>query len=437
MLGEVSFCWNRYADGKFRFHDQTLVDMACDNKEQEVVKFFRLLALCHTVMVDGKEGDLVYQAASPDEEALVTAARNFGYVFVARTQDTITVNELGVERTYNVLALMDFNSVRKRMSVLVRDPEEKIMLYTKGADDVILERLYRGSKNYDVTEKALDSFASETLRTLCVACKHVEESVYIVWSKKHKEALVTLEDRAKELDATYEEIETNLELLGVTAIEDKLQDGVPETIELLAKGDIKVWMLTGDKQETAVNIGFASRLLSDDMEILDGCKICEMMETALKNASTSGNVVLKRDNAPFFRRTAFVVTGELLVSHCCLYFLKGIGLLLQFEIHSNILSPDAKKTARKGAFLEKLEVLCCPKKSKKNNEETQKERAFVELASRCQAVICCRVTPKQKAIVVDMVKKHKKAITLAIGDGGNDVNMIKSKTPGFTSSPLS
>ncbi|XP_078516479.1 phospholipid-transporting ATPase IC-like [Lissotriton helveticus] len=403
-LKEVNFCWNPYADRKFRFHDQTLVDMARDNKKREVVEFFRLLALCHTVMVDEKEGNLVYQAASPDEEALVTAARNFGYVFVARTQDTITVKELGVERIYNVLALMDFNSDRKRMSVLVRDPDGKIMLYTKGADDVIFKRLYPGSKN-DASEKALDTFASETLRTLCVACKHVEESEYIMWSEKHTEACVTLENRAKKLHATYEEIETDLELLGVTAIEDKLQDGVPETINLLLKGDIKVWMLTGDKQETAVNIGFASQLLSDDMEILDEYKICEMMDATLKNTSSNGNVVLRSDTTSDFRRTALVVTGELL---------------------SSIRSPDTKKTTKKGALLEKLEALCCPKKREKNNVETQRERAFVDLACRCHAVICCRVTPEQKAIVVDLVKKHNKAITLAIGDGGNDVNMIKT-----------
>lgn len=61
---------------------------------------------------------LVYQAASPDEEALVLAARDLGYVFLSRTQDTITISELGLKRTYEVLAMLDFNSDRKRMSVL-------------------------------------------------------------------------------------------------------------------------------------------------------------------------------------------------------------------------------------------------------------------------------------------------------------------------------
>ncbi|XP_078526098.1 phospholipid-transporting ATPase IK-like [Lissotriton helveticus] len=407
-MQEVSFCWNPYADRKFQFHDQTLIDTVRGNKEQEAVEFFRLLALCHTVMVEEKEGELVYQATSPDEAALVTAARNFGYVFCDRTQDTITVRELGVERTYSVLALMDFNSVRKRMSVLVRDPDGKIMLYTKGADDVIFERLHRGSKNNDAVEKALDAFASETLRTLCIAYKEVEESVYTRWSKKHMEASVTLENRATELHAAYEEIETNLQLLGVTAIEDNLQDRVPETIELLRKGNIKVWVLTGDKQETAVNIGFSCRLLSEDMTILDENEVCRMLDATLKNISSSGKEkdVLNTEDKVHHRQTALVISGEFL---------------------SKLLSSDGKKTTRKWpSFWEKIESLRWLRKRRKDNVEALRERAFVDLASRCQAVICCRVTPKQKAIVVDMVKKHKKAITLAIGDGGNDVNMIKT-----------
>uniref|UniRef100_A0A8C3I276 Phospholipid-transporting ATPase n=1 Tax=Chrysemys picta bellii TaxID=8478 RepID=A0A8C3I276_CHRPI len=225
--------------------------LVSDNDDPVTREFLRLLALCHTVMVEEKDSQLVYQAASPDEEALVTAARNLGYVFLSRTQDTITLSELGTERTYSMLAMLDFNSVRKRMSIVVRDPEGKIRLYTKGADVVILERLREDGPTRAFTQLALDSFAEETLRTLCLASKEVKEEDYAEWSKKHHEASVLLQDRAEELDKVYEEIEQDLQLLGATAIEDKLQDGVPETIQLLKKGNIKVWVLTGDKQDAA------------------------------------------------------------------------------------------------------------------------------------------------------------------------------------------
>uniref|UniRef100_A0A669DWE0 Phospholipid-transporting ATPase IC n=1 Tax=Oreochromis niloticus TaxID=8128 RepID=A0A669DWE0_ORENI len=270
-------------------------------------------------------GDLIYQAASPDEGALVTAARNFGYVFLSRTQDTMTIREMDQEMTYEMLALLDFNSDRKRMSIILKFPDGRIRLYCKGADTVIYERLSPNSKHKETTQTALDIFANETLRTLCLCYKDISAEEFEAWSRRHKEAQVTMNDREAALDAVYEQIENNLMLIGATAIEDKLQDGVPETIAKLAKADIKIWVLTGDKKETAENIGYSCSLLTDDMEIHYGEDI-----------------------------------------------------------------------------------------------------DFVDMACECEAVICCRVTPKQKANVVSLVKKYKKAVTLSIGDGANDVNMIKT-----------
>ncbi|KAI4541262.1 hypothetical protein MG293_008404 [Ovis ammon polii] len=265
---ENPFLWNKFADGKLLFCNAQLLQAVWANQDWRVREFWRVLAICHTVMVQ-KNDQLVYQAASPDEEALVTAARNFGYVFLARTQDSITLMELGEECVYQVLAMMDFNSVRKRMSVLVRKPEGSIYLYTKGADTVIYERLQKKGETEWATEEALASFAKETLRTLCLACKKVDEEVYEEWRQRHQEASILLQNRAQALHQVYEEMEQSLELLGATAIEDKLQDGVLETIKCLKQGNIKVWVLTGDKQETAVNIGFACELLSENMIILE------------------------------------------------------------------------------------------------------------------------------------------------------------------------
>nr|XP_048687312.1 phospholipid-transporting ATPase IK [Caretta caretta] len=398
---KASMSWNPYVDRTAEFHDPSLLEAVLQNDDPVMREFLRLLALCHTVMVEEKDselaGELVYQAASPDEEALVMAARNLGYVFLSRTQDTITLSELGTERTYSLLAMLDFNSVRKRMSILVRDPEGKIRLYTKGADVVILERLHEDGPTRAFTQLALDSFAEETLRTLCLASKEVKEEDYIEWSKKHHEASVLLQNRAQELD----------KLLGATAIEDKLQDGVPETIQLLKKGNIKVWVLTGDKQETAVNIGFACRLLSDDMQILEEKEICEMLEAcwvSTNNLGSSGEALCRfqqHSGGLHQGKMALVVTGDFLE--------KVLG--------------TAEKVKRKEGFWARL--VCC-KAQTQPVADSLVEKAFVDLATCCQAVICCRVTPKQKALVVQLVKRHRSAITLAIGDGANDVNMIKT-----------
>uniref|UniRef100_A0A803Y860 Phospholipid-transporting ATPase n=1 Tax=Meleagris gallopavo TaxID=9103 RepID=A0A803Y860_MELGA len=361
------------------------------NNDPVLREFLRLLALCHTVMVEERGDQLVYQAASPDEEALVLAARSLGYVFLSRTQDTITISEMGVKRTYQVLAMLDFNSDRKRMSVLVRDPQGTIRLYTKGADTVILERLRGRGPNQDFTERALDHFAEETLRTLCLASKELSEAEYDEWSRRHRMANILLQGRACELDRLYEEMEQDLELLGVTAIEDKLQEGVPETIQLLKLGNIKVWVLTGDKQETAMNVGYACKLLTDDMEILE--------EKETPSLSTSPGV--RFQPCVLSPKDTILQTGEVL--------------------------------QKKGRLWQQL---ACHGTTDPQEQGSLVEKAFVDLATSCQAVICCRVTPKQKALIVQLVKKHKKATTLAIGDGANDVNMIKTADIGVGISGL-
>ncbi|NWW86775.1 AT8B3 ATPase, partial [Rhynochetos jubatus] len=412
--------WSRCRE-KLDFYDVTLLEAIRQDSDPVLREFLRLLALCHTVMVEEKGDQLVYQAASPDEEALVLAARNLGYVFLARTQDTITISELGKKRTYKVLAMLDFNSDRKRMSVLVRDPQGTIRLYTKGADTVILERLQRRGPNETITEMALDHFAEETLRTLCLASKEVSEAEYSEWSRRHREASILLQDRARELDKLYEEMEQNLQLLGATAIEDKLQDGVPETIQLLQLGNIKVWVLTGDKQETAVNIGYACKLLMDDMEILEEKEISEILESFLVNinhhdgsgeAPSSGRLSQQRSGTSCHKKKAIIISGDFL---------------------DKILHTGEVLKEQKGRLWRRL-ARCGATGSQEQGSLV--EKAFVDLATSCQAVICCRVTPRQKALIVQLVKKHKKAITLAIGDGANDVNMIKTADIGVGISGL-
>uniref|UniRef100_A0A8C3WUT0 Phospholipid-transporting ATPase n=1 Tax=Catagonus wagneri TaxID=51154 RepID=A0A8C3WUT0_9CETA len=364
---EDPYLWNKFADGKLLFQDMELLRIVRANEDRTVREFWRVLAICHTVMAQEKNNQLLYQAASPDEEALVTAARNFGYVFLARTQDSITLMELGEERVYQVLAMMDFNSIRKRMSVLVRAPEGGIYLYTKGADTVIYERLLKKGPTEWTTEEALASFAEQTLRTLCLAYKEVDEDTYEEWRQRHQEASILLQNRAHTLHQVYDEMEQNLQLLGATAIEDRLQDGVLETIKCLKQGNIKVWVLTGDKQEIAVNIGFACQLLSENME-------------------------------PGEERMTFLQARRLSLMW------RTLGIQLR---NSGLASQDKDSNTSESA-------------------EERRERAFVELASQCQAVICCRVTPKQKALIVALVKKYQNVVTLAIGDGANDINMIKS-----------
>ncbi|XP_024908720.1 phospholipid-transporting ATPase ID-like isoform X2 [Cynoglossus semilaevis] len=388
----VDFSFNPLADPRFVFHDHSLVE-AVKLENPEVQLFFRLLALCHTVMAEEKtEGELHYQAQSPDEGALVTAARNFGFVFRSRTPDSVSIVEMGQQCSYELLAILDFNNVRKRMSVIVRSPDGKLSLYCKGADTIIYERLHQScSKLMDVTTEHLNEFAGEGLRTLALAYKDLDEGYFNEWKQRHHEASTTLEDREYKLDELYEEIEKDLLLLGATAIEDKLQDGVPQTIEQLSKADIKVWVLTGDKQETAENIGYSCNLLREEMNeifIIAGNSPEDVREE-LRNARTS----MKPDSA----ETVFLPERSLV---------NGVQALTDEEVNGEyglVINGHSLAYAL----------------------EHSMELEFLRTACMCKAVICCRVTPLQKAQVVELVKKYKNAVTLAIGDGANDVSMIK------------
>ncbi|XP_047227636.1 phospholipid-transporting ATPase ID-like [Girardinichthys multiradiatus] len=393
----VDFSWNQLADPKFIFHDYSLLETVKEGNP-EAQAFFRLLALCHTVMPEEKkEGELNYQAQSPDEGALVTAARNFGFVFWSRTPETITVIEMGKKVTYQLLAVLDFNNVRKRMSVIVRNPEGKMTLYCKGADTIIYERLHPScNKLKEVTMGHLNEYAGDGLRTLALAYKDLEESYMERWMERHHEASTAMEGREEGLNQLYEDIEKDMMLLGATAVEDKLQDGVPQTIEQLAKADMKIWVLTGDKQETAENIGYSCNMLRNEMKEIfiiaanttDGVK--EELQNARRKmcpgAAEKPTVIKARAGLLWLQKTQTVqdenVNGE-------------YGLIINGHSLAYALQKDLK--------LELLRTACM-----------------------CQTVICCRVTPLQKAQVVELVKKYKQTVTLAIGDGANDVSMIRA-----------
>ena len=230
----VDFSNNPLAEAQFKFYDKSLLDHVRKG-DSNAQKFFRLLALCHTVMPEYKEGNLEYQAQSPDENALVSAARNFGFVFTGRTPRSITITFDGIEEIYDLLCILDFNNVRKRMSVIVRK-ENKIRLYCKGADVVIFERLRNGQEDLKTaTQDHLDNFAVDGLRTLCLGTRDLTEQEFSDWKAAHHNAAISLENREEKLDAVYNQIEKDLDLLGATAIEDKLQDGAPYYPETVLK----------------------------------------------------------------------------------------------------------------------------------------------------------------------------------------------------------
>lgn len=471
------------------------------------------IALCHTCLPEKKAGGKIeFQAASPDELALVEAAQDLGILLVDRPAQSIKLrftheNGPPTEETYEVLDVIEFSSKRKRMSIIIRMPDGRICVFTKGADSVILPRLklkklaietasaidrqasirksieqekalrklsvhsarnstslaraannlgqklgrrssvkrsasrnrsslgmdevdsrrpnrdgrnaaeahgndeanqftttsaprgrsmellmppavmedpYEGmlDETVAVSDSAvfercfqhIDDFANEGLRTLLYAYRYVGEAEYAQWKTGYHEATTSLVNRQEQVEAAAEIIEQNFDLAGATAIEDKLQQGVPETIDKLRRANIKVWMLTGDKRETAINIAHSAGICKPFSEIY----VLDATEGSLQEKIAATLVDVGRGMVP---HSVVVIDGHTL----------------------GTVEDD-----------EALKVL------------------FFDLVARVESVICCRASPAQKATLVKCIRDQvPSSLTLAIGDGANDIAMIQSSHVGI------
>lgn len=355
-----------------------------DDQAEANAHFMLVLALCHTVLPDEVSSDppvIELKAQSPDEAALVATARDCGYSLIDRTSNGVTVSVQGEEKHFEVLTTLEFNSTRKRMSAIVRMPDTgKIYLFCKGADSIIYSRLCKGEQQElrRSTAEHLEVFAREGLRTLCIAQKELTEEQYKTWSKEYDIAASAVYNREERLEEVSDAIERDLILLGGTAIEDRLQDGVPDTIALLAEAGIKLWVLTGDKVETAINIGFSCNLLDNSMDLIvfnvdedkpesAAIKLQDYLQQYFgMTGSEEELAAAKKDHNPPAPTHALVIDGD------------ALKLVLDDEL----------------------------------------KMKFLLLCKQCKAVLCCRVSPSQKAAVCKLVKEGLDVMTLSIGDGG-------------------
>lgn len=435
-------------------------------------EFILGLAICHTALpeIDDK-GNMDFQASSPDELALVRAAQDLGFLLIQRSSQKIELRITATDgretkEAYEIMEVIEFSSKRKRMSIVVRCPDNRIWLICKGADSAIIPRLrqaelaerqsqevrrsveigrrlarkseqnesrnslgtrpslqIRGRSSMDIRRSIgigratldvprasyemldvprpsyemrrslqqdlatyenagdatlfskcfehIDAFASEGLRTLLFAHKYLDGEEYETWKKIHHEATTSLVHRQERIHAAGEMIEQGFDLLGASAIEDKLQKGVPETIEKLRKADIKIWMLTGDKRETAINIAHSAR-------ICQPTSVVSILDSTQGDLSAQMSDILQEEDedAPSssFHRVV-VIDGQTLTI-----------------VSAN---PDLKHVF------------------------------FSTIISQVDSVIVCRASPAQKASIVEAIRVRLPGLTLAIGDGANDIAMIQ------------
>lgn len=431
---------------------------------KKVSFFFLSIALCHTCLPKPNSEKIEYQASSPDELALVHAASDMGYIFMSRKLGKVIIktfpqgfDKAPVLEEYQVLDVVEFTSARKRMSVIVRFPDGKIRMICKGADNVLLGMLTASGAVFNQQEKLsvelssrhraevdavlsrrsmasskrtsglsarsrvlkrtttamsidtstpprtpapleslpteaelnsdefligrtlkhLDKFATDGLRTLMYAYRDISEEQYAEWSRTYAAAKTAVENRGEKVEQVGGQLEEKFTLLGCTAIEDKLQEGVPDTIEKLRRAGMKMWMLTGDKRETAINIGHACRLIKEYSTVV-------VLSKDTNSMAELGSIM----------NAAEIEIDEGNVAHCVVVI--------------------------DGATLSEME------------EDMTILSVFVSLGVKADSVICCRASPSQKASLVGRVRSHHKGkVTLAIGDGANDISMILNADVGI------
>ena len=241
---------------------------------ESVFEFFLGIILNHSVLPekDEKTGEIFFQGPSPDEVLVVSAANEIGFEFVERTAEVITVNILNNRYQYQILNKFEFSSARKRSSIIVKTPENKIFAYIKGADDIIIPSLNDFSKNHLLkqSKKHIHNFAESGLRTLVYARKEIPLDEYNLWLKEYeimKYKSISNKKLISEVEAIISKMESNSYLLGISGLEDKLQNDVQSVISNLIDAGISFWMITGDKLDTAENIGFSCKLFNFDTEI--------------------------------------------------------------------------------------------------------------------------------------------------------------------------
>jgi len=376
---------------------------------EKIDQFYFYLSLCHEIIPEKlQDGTIKLSAPNPDDEALVCAASYFGYEFIDRVGKHAIIYDKSQDKNVQVeiLCIIPFTSKRRRMSVVIRDSlTNKIKVITKGADIAIFSRLQKedissSSANNNLfllTKSHIQEFSAEGLRCLVIGSVDIDENKFNDWLIKYHNACqdsLNIEKRISgeecEIDILEELIEIDLHLIGVTGIEDKLQDQVPECIEKFLIAGIKVWILTGDKEETAINIAIACNLILSS----------DQMEQVIVNSSTATSLDKLKE----------ILTGD--------NSNDGFDGVYNNNNDDNNSKRSNGSKKSKALIVDGSSLLLIMK-------DKEIKKLFLQFSQTCKSVICCRMSPDQKREIVDLIKIGiPTSCTLAVGDGSNDVAMI-------------
>ncbi|KAI5632367.1 cation transport ATPase (P-type) domain-containing protein [Phthorimaea operculella] len=411
-----------YEERDGRLYDMERSRDPVDISQTDIKFFFTILALCHSVQISSEEmkklsarlsanfqlksffkkktkksapngttavtidGETLnnimrenkchieYQASSPDEKALVEVAARAGATFLGEDGNTMLVKIGDQTEMYERLQVIEFTSERKRMSVIVRDKDGKIWLFCKGAESAVFP-ICKNAAMVETIERDIDFFANRGLRTLAVAYRLVPDEEYDGITEAIKQLDGKSAEALQQVTQQYRVLENNLTLLGATGVEDCLQDDVADTLAALKRAGIRIWVLTGDKVETAINVAKSCNHMSENDRQLTILNVTD--EESLQAHLAECNRIAKETS---YREMTLVVDGTSM---------------------SQIL-------------------------------DTKYVPLFVDISLKCNAVLCCRLSPIQKAEIVKIIKNSPEhPVTAAMGDGANDISMIQEAHVGI------
>eukprot|EP00760_Papus_ankaliazontas_P008922 PhM_4_TR13946/c0_g2_i1/m.5256/K14802/DRS2, ATP8A; phospholipid-transporting ATPase len=334
----------------------------------DVLDYFLHLAVCNTALPFPCEDEARprrYESVSPDEVALCDAATRCGVVLSERSMHKMVVDVRGTQRVFRILATLEFNADRKMMTIVLEDEATGVITqYTKGADTSVAPNCVDRTDDIDVE---LSRFAQNGLRTLVLGQRVLSREDLAAWQTTYDKAQCEMDNREAAINAACLCLEKDMMFGGITAIEDALQDSVPETINMMLDAAIVVWMLTGDKRETAVNVGVSCGLVRPQIDTLVQLHVDGVSEMLAEG-------------------TALCKSGKTVCA-----VLDGMTFdIIEHNYHD----------------------------------------LFMEFGLRVRSAVCCRLTPGQKATIVRFFQQHGES-TLAIGDGANDVSMIQESYVGI------
>ena len=339
------------------------------------------MVLCNNVtpIKDDKNPDLLtYQASSPDEVALVKFAETLKMRLMARSDKEIIIKDSADHfEEFEILANFPFSSDTKRMGIILKNKKYgHIIYYLKGAENVMIKFVKKEYISF-ISENA-ENLATKGLRTLVLTQKIISENDFNEWNKEYKNALTAMENRKEKIAEVVSKLENNMDFLCVTGVEDLLQDEVATTIDNLRNAGMKVWMLTGDKVETATCISISAGIKSKNQSIF-----------TIRNDEFSHES--KEDDIRELRKK-----------------LEDYRKKISIESHIFIIDGDSLDLALNNC-----------------------EEDFFTTTMDAPSVVCCRCSPTQKRKIVKTIKNYTTARTAAVGDGGNDVAMIQEADVGI------